>query len=58
MGEHTDKTKGKFKKAAGDLTGDEKLQREGERDKAKGRVKGGVNDAKDGVQDMKRSAKS
>jgi uncharacterized protein YjbJ (UPF0337 family) len=47
MGEHMDKTKGRIKQAAGDLTGNDKLKREGERDEAKGRVKGVVKDVKD-----------
>jgi uncharacterized protein YjbJ (UPF0337 family) len=39
MGEIIDKTKGKIKQAVGDLTGNKKLKREGERDELKGRVK-------------------
>ena len=47
MGEHTDKTKGKIKQALGKVIGNEKLQREGKRDEAKGRAVGAANDLKD-----------
>jgi uncharacterized protein YjbJ (UPF0337 family) len=46
MGEIIDKNKGKIKQAGGDLTGNKKLQREGERDELRGRVKGVVKDVK------------
>jgi len=49
MGEFIDKSKGKIKQAAGDLTGNKKLKREGERDELKGRVKGVVKDVKRSV---------
>lgn len=49
MGEHIDKTKGKIKQAVGDVTGNRKLEREGHRDEAKGRVEGAVNNAKKSV---------
>jgi len=49
MGEMIDKTKGKIKQAVGDLTGNKKLQREGEMDEVKGEVKGAVADVKDVV---------
>ena len=39
MGEIIDKTKGKIKQAAGDLTGKTRLKREGERDERKARSK-------------------
>jgi uncharacterized protein YjbJ (UPF0337 family) len=51
MGEIIDKVKGKIKQAAGTLTGDEKLKREGKVDEAKGKVKGAVEDAKQAVKD-------
>ena len=38
MGEMIDKSKGKIKQAVGDLTGNKKLKREGERDELKGRA--------------------
>jgi uncharacterized protein YjbJ (UPF0337 family) len=46
MGEIIDKSKGRIKQAVGDLTGNEKLKREGERDELRGRVKGVVMDVK------------
>jgi len=39
MGEIIDKTKGKIKQAAGDLTGNKRLKREGERDERKAKSK-------------------
>jgi uncharacterized protein YjbJ (UPF0337 family) len=38
-----DKAKGKAKEALGNLTGNDKLKREGKADQAKGTVKGAVN---------------
>jgi uncharacterized protein YjbJ (UPF0337 family) len=49
MGEMIDKGKGKVKQAVGDLTGNEKLKREGERDELKGRAEGAVKDVKRAV---------
>ncbi len=46
MPENTDETKGRFKEAAGDLTGDEDLQREGKADQATGKIKGMIDDIK------------
>jgi uncharacterized protein YjbJ (UPF0337 family) len=46
MGEIIDKAKGKVKQAAGAVTGDKKLENEGKWDKAKGNVKGAVEDVK------------
>jgi uncharacterized protein YjbJ (UPF0337 family) len=40
-----DKAKGRTKKAAGDLTGDESLKSRGRTDEAKGKVKSGVDKA-------------
>jgi uncharacterized protein YjbJ (UPF0337 family) len=51
MGEITDKVKGKIKQAAGALTGDKKLERNGEVDEAKGELKGAVANVKQGVKD-------
>lgn len=51
MGEIADKVKGKVKEAAGALTGDKNLEREGKLDEAKGNVKGAVEDVKDVVKD-------
>ena len=46
-----DKAKGNIKEAAGDLTGDKDLEREGKVDQASGSVKDKVGDAADGVKD-------
>jgi uncharacterized protein YjbJ (UPF0337 family) len=46
-----DTTKGRVKKAAGELTGDERLKDEGRVDKASGAVKDKVGDAADKVKD-------
>ncbi|MGI9032244.1 MAG: CsbD family protein [Acidimicrobiales bacterium] len=42
MGGEMDETKGRMKEAAGDLTDNEDLKREGKLDKAKGSVKDAV----------------
>ena len=49
MGEKTDDLKGRAKEAAGDLTGDKDLQREGKVDQAASAVKDKVGDAVDKV---------
>jgi uncharacterized protein YjbJ (UPF0337 family) len=49
MGEKTDKAKGHVKEAVGDLTDDERLEREGKLDQMSGEVKGRADDAKDKV---------
>ena len=46
-----DSAKGNIKEAAGDLTGDKDLQREGKVDQASGTVKDKVGDAGDAVKD-------
>jgi uncharacterized protein YjbJ (UPF0337 family) len=46
-----DDAKGRLKEAAGDLTGDDDLQREGKVDQASGAVKDGVEKASDKVKD-------
>jgi uncharacterized protein YjbJ (UPF0337 family) len=51
MGEIIDKVKGKIKQAAGSVSGDKKLEREGKVDQAKGKVKGVVEDVKHAVKD-------
>lgn len=51
MGEKVDKGKGRVKEAAGDLSGDRDLKREGKVDRAAGSVKGKVGDAADKVKD-------
>ncbi len=57
MGEKMDKTKGHVKEAVGDLTDDERLEREGKLDQASGSVKGMADDAKDKVDDAVDAAK-
>jgi uncharacterized protein YjbJ (UPF0337 family) len=47
----TDDLKGRAKEAAGDLTGDRDLEREGKLDRASGAVKDKVADAKNWVED-------
>ena len=49
MGEKADKAKGHVKEAVGDLTDDERLEREGKLDQMSGEVKGRAEDAKDKV---------
>jgi uncharacterized protein YjbJ (UPF0337 family) len=51
MGENIDKAKGRTKEAAGDLTGDGDLKREGKVDRASGSVKEKVGGAADKVKD-------
>ena len=46
-----DDAKGRIKEAAGDLTGDKDLKREGKVDQAGGKVKDGVEKATDKVKD-------
>lgn len=46
-----DKAKGRMKQAAGDLTDDDDMKREGERDELAGKVKDKVGDAKDKIED-------
>lgn len=57
MGEHIDKSKGKVKQVVGDLTGNEKLRREGKMDELKGRVEGGIKDVKGAVKKAVKDAK-
>ena len=46
-----DDAKGRIKEAAGDLTDNDDLKREGKADQAAGKVKDFVDDAKDKVED-------
>jgi len=48
---NTDDAKGRVKEAAGDVTGDDELQREGKTDQAAGTVKDVADSAKDKVDD-------
>ena len=52
MGNKFDDLKGRAKEAAGDLTDDEGLEREGKVDRAGASVKDKVDDVKDKVGDM------
>lgn len=52
MSDKIDKAKGRIKEAAGDLTGDKDLEREGKVDRASGAVKEKVDQAKDKVEDV------
>jgi len=51
MGEHIDEAKGRTKQAAGDLTDNEELKREGKVDRASSSIKDKVDDAADKVKD-------
>ena len=53
-GGDVDKAKGRVKEAAGDLTGDKGLQREGKVDQAGGKAKEGVEKATEKVKDALR----
>lgn len=52
-----DELKGRIKKAAGDLTDDEELKRDGEADETAGKAKGKVDDVKEKVDDAIDSVK-
>ncbi len=47
MAGKADEAKGRIKEAAGDLTGDKDLKKEGKADKVGGKVKGAVDSVKD-----------
>jgi uncharacterized protein YjbJ (UPF0337 family) len=49
---NADEMKGRVKEAAGDLTDDQRLKNEGKADRAGGKVKRVVDDAKEKVDDM------
>jgi uncharacterized protein YjbJ (UPF0337 family) len=51
MSGEADKAKGRVKEAAGDLTDNDKLKREGKVDQAAGKVKEKVDDVKDRLND-------
>ncbi len=51
MEEHIDEAKGRVKEAAGDLTDDDELKREGKIDRAVSSVKDKVDDAADKIKD-------
>jgi uncharacterized protein YjbJ (UPF0337 family) len=52
MGENLDEMKGRIKEAAGSLTDDEDLKREGKIDRASGKVKEGVDKVRDKAEDV------
>lgn len=52
MGANTDEMKGRVKEAAGDLTDNDDMKREGKVDKAKGKAKDVIDDAGDKVKDF------
>ena len=52
MGEKTDEAKGRVKEAAGDLTDDKDLKREGKTDEAAGKAKEAVDSAADRAKDL------
>jgi uncharacterized protein YjbJ (UPF0337 family) len=58
MSGETDKAKGRIKQAAGDLTDNDDLKREGKADEAAGKVKEVVGDAKDKLDDAVDSVKN
>ena len=47
-----DEAEGRLKEAAGDLSGDKNLQREGKTDQAAGKAKDAVDDAADKAKDV------
>lgn len=57
MGDKFDEMKGRAKEAAGDLTDDDELKREGKMDQAGATVKRGAEDAKEAVDDAVDSVK-
>ncbi len=54
---NTDDLKGRAKEAAGDLTDNDRLKREGKADQIEGKVKDLVDDARDKVEDVIDSVK-
>ncbi len=56
MGDKMDEAKGRAKEAAGDLTDDERLKREGKMDRAGGAVKRKVGEAVDATKEKARDA--
>jgi len=57
MGEIIDIAKGRLKQAAGDLSDNQKLKREGTADIVKGKVEGAIKDIKHAAQDAKHAIK-
>lgn len=57
MGSNIDDAKGRVKEAAGAVTGDDKLKREGKADQAGAKVKEVVEDVKEKIEDAVDSVK-
>ena len=57
MSAETDQAKGRIKQAAGDLTDNDDLKREGQADETAGKVKDMLGDAKDKLDDAVDSVK-
>lgn len=57
MSGKTDQAKGRIKQAAGDLTDNDDLKREGKQDETAGKVKDVIGDAKDKLEDAVDSVK-
>jgi uncharacterized protein YjbJ (UPF0337 family) len=53
MGEFSKKAKGRIEQAVGGLTGNKRLQKEGQDDERAGKVEGAVADVKHAVKDAK-----
>ena len=58
MSGETDQAKGRIKQAAGDLTDNDGLKREGKADETAGKVKDAIGDAKDKLEDVVDDVKS
>jgi uncharacterized protein YjbJ (UPF0337 family) len=58
MGDDLDKTKGRVKEAAGDLSGDRELKREGKADRTAGEIKDKAGKAVDRVKEALRRDKT
>jgi uncharacterized protein YjbJ (UPF0337 family) len=58
MSGETDQAKGRIKQAAGDLTDNDDLKREGKADETAGKVKDKIGDAKDKLEDAVDDVKS
>ena len=54
MGENIDQAKGRVKQAAGDLTDNDDLKKEGKGDELLGKAKGKLDDLKEKVDDLRR----
>ena len=57
MGETIDQAKGRAKQAAGDLTDNDDLKREGKSDELLGKAKGALDDLRDKAEDALESVK-